>query len=296
MRGRIATTGVFDGVHRGHRHLLGQLSREAARRGLDPIAITFDRHPLATIAPDRVPPAITTPEARDALIRAEGVTPTVIPFDDATRRMTAAEFTDYIAERYGVRALILGFDNTIGADRLRADSPELRVHAEAAGMALIHATELTTAEGTVSSSRIRRAVEAGEMEAAARMLGRNFTLEGKVVTGRQLGRTIGFPTANIEARRGFLIPANGVYAARAEGGRPAVVNIGRRPTVERSAEAPLSIEAHLLDYDGDLYGRTLRVEFISRLRGEKKFANLEELIRAIDHDIRLTRELYSTDT
>ena len=191
--------------------------------------------------------------------------------------MTATQFLEMLRAK-GVGLLLMGFNNRIGSDR--------RCGAELAdgSIEVLTATELPQ-EG-VSSSEVRSAVESGDMERAANMLGRPFALEGEVVAGRQVGRTIGFPTANIRVGTGALMPPNGVYEA-AVGDRKAVVNIGCRPTLDNGSD--VTVEVHLLDFDGNLYGKTLKVEFLRRLRPEMKFGSLEELKAQIARDIESVR-------
>ncbi|MDE6033784.1 MAG: riboflavin biosynthesis protein RibF [Muribaculaceae bacterium] len=274
MHKRAAVIGVFDGVHRGHQFLLEQLKTEAERHDYQPIALTFDRHPLELVNPGAVPARICSLQERLELLRRAGVEPIVLEFTAELRAMSAREFCAFI-RTLGVDLLLMGFNNRIGSDRKRGaeliDEP----------IEIIVARELP--EGGVSSSAVRRAVGQGDLELAAKLLGRPFVIEGKVVTGRQIGRTIGFPTANIQpSEANVLMPPIGVYAGEAEG-RPAVINIGRRPTVNNGND--VTIEVHILDFQGDLYGRHLRVEFLRRLRPEMKFSGLDELKAQIQKDI-----------
>lgn len=282
---RAAVVGTFDGVHCGHLHLLETLRRLSAERSLTPLVVTFARHPLALMAPERVPAELTGTETRRRLLEAEGFEVEVLDFNENLRRLSAAEFLGMLRERYAVELFLIGFNNRIGSDRLGVAELAGRT---IAGVEVVAATENT--EPGVSSSAIRRALQQGDIDAANRMLGRPYAIEGKVVGGKRLGRTIGFPTANIEPAPQTALPAVGVYAGLMLGHK-AVVNIGRRPTVEGRADAPLSIEAHLLDFSGDLYGRHVKLEFLSRLRGEQKFAGLDELKKAIENDVQNARNL-----
>lgn len=281
---KAAVTGTFDGVHRGHRFLLERLCHEAEARGLQPLAVTFSAHPLSVINPSAVPLQLCSVGERCERLRRLGVGVEVLDFDEHLRSMTAAQFLAMLRERYGVSLFLLGFNNTIGSDRLGA--PELAGRV-VSGVKVLAASEHPALP--VSSSAIRNALQQGDITAANRMLGRPYALSGTVVTGRQLGRTIGFPTANLEPDESAAIPAPGVYVAMV-GDHVAVVNIGRRPTVEGRYDAPLSIEAHILDFSGDLYGRQLTVEFLARLRGEKKFSSIDELKSAIAADVAHARE------
>lgn len=277
---RAAVTGTFDGVHRGHRFLIDTLKREAKLRGLQPLAITFSCHPLALIAPEKEPACLTTVDER---IKHMGVDVEVLDFDDNLRAMTAEEFLAMLRKKYGVTLFLLGFNNTIGSDRLGAERLAGRT---VCGVEVIAADAHPALP--VSSSAIRTALADGKITDANRMLGRPYALTGTVAHGKQLGRTIGFPTANIVTDSKVVIPAPGVYAGRVDE-HMAVINIGRRPTVDLP-DAPLSIEVHLLDFSGDLYGKTLTVEFIARLRDERKFGSLEELKDAIAADVMEARK------
>lgn len=281
----IATVGTFDGVHIGHRYLLRQLCLEGKRRGLRPLAVTFDRHPLSLVSPGATPPAITDIAEQTEAIRASGVEVLRLPFTPGLRAMTGSEFLDMLHKRHGVKALLLGFNNHLGCDRAVAP--------EAPGVELVRCQELPEHSG-VSSSMIRSLIADGAVDKAALLLGRPFSLRGIVVSGRQLGRQLGFPTANIDVAPGHIMPAPGVYAAMACG-YPAVVNVGRRPTVD-APDAPLSVEAHLIGFTGNLYGTTLRLDFISRLRDERRFCSLTELRDAIAADIKQVLTQFTTKT
>lgn len=274
---KAVVVGVFDGVHAGHRHLLHQLKDIARSRGLKPIAVTFSRHPLELVSPECVPSQICSADERERLLHAEGVEPLWLDFTPELRAMTAMQFLQFLRDR-GISLLLMGFNNRIGSDR--------RCGAELAGgpVEVLTAEELPDAE--VSSSEVRNAVERGDMDCAARMLGRRFALIGEVVSGRRVGRTIGFPTANISVCSGMLMPPNGVYEAAVDD-RKAVVNIGCRPTLDNGNDT--TVEVHLLDFDGNLYGKTLRVEFVRRLRREMKFGSLDELKAQISRDIESVR-------
>ncbi len=286
---KAATVGTFDGVHLGHRLVLDTLREEALRDGLEPIAITFDRHPLSLIAPERAPGYLLDTDAKRRLLDAEGVTPVVMPFNEQMRRQTAYEWMRRLHDRMGVRVLVVGYDNTFGSDGLSLDIGDYQSLGEVVGIRVVEAPVLAG----VSSSAVRKAVASGEIERANEMLGRPYRLEGTVKGGNHLGSKIGFPTANLPVPEGQIIPAEGVYAAEAtlpDGQRRrAAVNIGRRPTIG-DLRAPI-IEAHILDYDGDLYGEHLALDLIGRIRGEQKFDSVEDLQRQLDRDVRQVRDL-----
>lgn len=287
MADRLAATGMFDGVHLGHRYLLRQLREEAERRGLEPFVITFDNHPLSIIAPERAPLLLSTAEEKLELIRKYGVEAVSIPFDNALRQTSSAKFLEMLAGEYKVKGMLLGFNNRFGYDA-PADPAQYRKIAADAGVELIYAKELPDIKG-VSSSAIRQLIAEGEITEANGMLARPYSLTGTVVNGQHIGRTLGFPTANLRPKRDNTpVPKPGVYAAFAilPDGRKAkaVVNIGYRPTIDRSDTPALSIEAFLIDTEENLYNRTLTLEFIARLRDERKFPSLQALKTQITLD------------
>lgn len=291
-RGGVAVSvGVFDGVHLGHRQMLQTLFDDAAALGDLPIgAITFDRHPLATIAPDRIPTLITTPEERLALFEEAGLDfAAVLTFDEAMRTLPAEGFVETVlANGLGARLVVVGDGFRFGLNAA-GDVDELRRLGDHFGFAVRGVELLETGAGPISSTLVRRAVSGGEVEPAAGLLGRRFARTGRVVAGDHRGSEIGFPTANLEIRPGLLVPGRGVYAVVAilDGERhPAVVNIGIRPTFDGIREV---VEAHLLDYSGDLYGSDLTLEFVDRLRGERRFDSVDELIEQIGRDIEQAR-------
>lgn len=301
---RVAAVGMFDGLHRGHRYLLGRLKEEAINRGGEAVVVTFSNHPLEVVAPDRAPRLLSLPEEKRALLAAAGIGETVMVEFDRDMMMTSSRgFLENLRQRYGITALLLGFNNRFGHDRID-DFGQYRQIGREAGVELVAADEFTAEGVKVSSSAVRALLGKGDVSGAAQMLGRPYSLEGVVVHGRQLGRTIGFPTANIEvadpARK--LLPAPGVYASRvltAAGVECiSMVNIGHRPTVD-TPDAPLSVEVNLIDYDRehvgtgftpDLYGTELRLEFIEQLRSERRFPSVEELAAQLGRDRDRARE------
>ena len=288
---RFATVGMFDGVHRGHLSLVRRLIDEAGERSLTPTVFTFDRHPLSLIAPDRAPALLTTVGEKAAKLRQAGVADVeVLSFDEALRALTAEEFLMMLRDRYGVKALLMGFNHRFGSDRIsRIEDYEaigLRL-----GVEIVRADELrdSSLPESVSSSAIRDALSRGDVAAAARMLGYNYKLWGKVVPGRQLGRTIGFPTANMEfADSGLMVPGAGVYAVDVtipDGGcRRGMMNIGRRPTFDFSSRPAVTAEVHVIDWSGNLYGKEISVEFLDRIRDEMRFPDIDALRRRITAD------------
>ena len=282
--------GAFDGIHVGHRAILGTAVSIARARSLPALACTFDPHPLDVLQPGGAPVPITTLAERLALMEETGVDGVVVL--EFTRGLAAMEpeafVKDVLLVRLGARDIVVGFNHRFG-HRARGDARLLTELAPGLGFTA-HIVPPQVVDGVaVSSSEIRALLQRGDVASAARFLGRPYGVGGRVVRGAGRGRTLGFPTANLETDRPLLIPT-GVYACRArvDGGMyPTVVNIGVRPTF---AEQTLAVEAHLLDFSADLYDRELRLEFIRRLRGEQKFPSPEALRKQIALDVALARE------
>jgi riboflavin kinase/FMN adenylyltransferase len=289
-RGAVVSVGVFDGVHRGHQAILARNVEVARELGARPTVVTFRQHPKAVLL-GRAPRTLTSLEHRLELFRRAGVEHTVaLTFDDALRDVPADEFArEFLQGELRARRLVLGFDSKFGRDR--AGTPEFLA---SRGHDVEVVGQVVVAGRPVSSTAIREAVELGDLEAAAALLGRPVAVYGQVVAGEQLGRRLGFPTANLDLRH-ELHPPTGVYAVRARSvryGRPTVVgpdrggvaNIGFRPTVAGARPDEPRIEVHLFDFDGDLYGEHLEVEFVRRIRGEQRFGGLAELGAQIERD------------
>ncbi len=288
---KAVTIGTFDGVHRGHRLVLDTLKREAEARGLQPVAITFDRHPLELVAPERAPGNLMSTERKGEFIRREGVEPLILPFTEQLRKMRAYEWLDYIHRKYDVELLVAGYDNTFGSDGIDMSIADYKAMGDAIGIEVISAPE----EDGVSSSAVRKAVRAGDIKKAKDLLGHRPEIEGKVLPGFHVGSEIGFPTANLQIPPTTVLPSPGVYAAaayidNAEHGQPAMVNIGYRPTFEGTDKASghLTVEAHIIGEDEDLYNRKVRLEFEDRLRDEKKFGSVKELTEQLQKDKKTT--------
>ncbi len=284
---KAVTIGTFDGVHKGHQLVLDTLKKEAASRGLKPVAITFDRHPLELVAPERAPGNLLSTERKVELIRREGVEPLILPFNEQLRKMRAYEWLDYIHRKYDVDLLVAGYDNTFGSDGIDMSIADYKAMGETLGIEVISAPEK---EG-VSSSAVRKAVKAGDIIKARKLLGHMPEIEGKVLPGFHVGSEIGYPTANLQIARKTAMPAPGVYAALAyidnsETGHPAMVNIGYRPTFEGTDKASghLTVEAHIIGEENELYNRRVRLEFADRLRDEKKFESVNELTEQLGKD------------
>lgn len=288
-RPAIAAIGTFDGLHRGHMEVIRILRETSAIVGLRPLVFTFHPHPLAVVAPERTPPMLMEVAEREQRLRQAGVEPILVTFDQSLRSLTAADWLQRLRDDYGVTHVVLGYDNTFGSDGRHMTRTALKDIAASLHITPIEAPELPG----LSSSRARRAILAGDVDGAAAILGRPYTLSGEIVCGQQLGRTLGFPTANLRPVQGLAIPGNGVYAAVAtlpDGCRlPAMVNIGVRPTLG-DGHAP-TIEANLIGFSGDLYGATLTLGFTARIRNERRFYSLEDLKAQLTLDRRQTLAL-----
>lgn len=277
--GRHVAIGTFDGVHLGHQAVIDDADT----------VLTFEPHPLAVIHPEVAPKLIMPFNVKRDVIEGLGVKElVVIPFDEKFSRRTAEEFIERVlVEGLGAATVSVGENFRFGA-KAKGDPEMLR----ADGRFEVRVVPLVEVDGeTVSSTRIRALVGAGEVEEARACLGAPYMLEGEVVAGDQRGRELGFPTANIVPDDSLVVPGHGVYAAFANG-HPAAVNVGVRPTFETGRG--LLIESFLIDFDADLYGRNLRVAFVKRLRGEKRFESVEELIEAMDRDVVEAREVCAT--
>jgi riboflavin kinase/FMN adenylyltransferase len=290
----VVTIGNFDGVHRGHLALVERATREAARRGVECVALTFDPHPAAVLRPDHVPVALQSLDERVASLRAHGCDRVeVLRFDAELAAMSAEDFVaELLVGRLGAELAVVGENFRFGA-AAAGDVTLLRSLGERSGLEVDAVGLVDAGDGPVSSSALRALLAAGDLEAVERGLGRPFSLSGEVVHGDGRGRTIGVPTANVAVPDGRALPADGVYACWAtsegEGRAPAVVNVGWRPTFDGTSR---TVEAHLLvDGAPDLYGRRLELAFVARIRGEERFDGVEALRARIARDIEAAREV-----
>jgi riboflavin kinase/FMN adenylyltransferase len=294
-RPTCVTIGAFDGVHRGHQQVLQQLVAETRGSCLRTAALTFFPHPRQVLAKPVPRFYLTTPTERARLLHHYGVDLVIThPFDRQVRMIQAADFVDMLVAHLDMRELWVGPDFALGYQR-EGDVHFLQQQGSAKGF-VVHVADFYAVDGQpVSSSLIREAIRAGRIDDANRLLGRPFRLPGRVVPGDGRGRELGFPTANLAIWAEHALPAQGVYAAQATVAalcRPAAVNIGVRPTVTSGDE--LVVEAHLLDFDGDLYGQELTLDFVGRIRNEIKFNGVDHLIAQLAHDIAKTRQLVET--
>ena len=288
------TIGAYDGVHVGHQAVIAEVRRRAEARGLRSAVVTFDRHPASVVRPDSAPKLLTDLDQKLELLAATGVDYClVVTFDEARSRETADDFArDVLAGCLNARVVVVGEDFHFGYKRSGDVTSLTRLGAELGfdveGIHLVDADG--AANGTaerVSSTRIRQALAAGDLAEANVMLGRPYEVRGVVDHGDERGRELGFPTANVTVPGDVLLPADGIYAGwyeRPDGSvHASAMNLGRRPQFYEDAKVSL-LEAHLLDFRGDLYGEPAKVRFVARLRGEERFESLEALVEQIGRD------------
>ncbi len=287
--GGAVSIGNFDGVHRGHAHLVRTVVEEARRVGGPAVLVTFDPPPLALLDPPAAKPPLTTPAERTAQLLQAGADRVATLKTNAGLLALGpiAFFEDVIAGLFRAKGVVEGFNFRFGRGRA-GNVEQLRALCRTGGMSFREVSPIEDAGGPISSSRVRSALGAGEVSVAEALLGRPYSIAGIVETGAKRGRTIGFPTANLGGVA-TLIPKNGVYAvqARLDGkSYRAAANIGPNPTFGENAQ---KLEVHLLDFDGDLYGRVVSVEFRKRLRETRPFANVGELIEQLKRDAAAAR-------
>lgn len=292
----VVTIGAYDGLHRGHIAVISSVVERARQLGERSAVVTFDRHPASVVRPESAPLLITSLEQRIELLEQTGVDAVVVlEFNEAASTEEAEDFIRRVfVEGLSAKEIIVGEDFHFGRGR-RGDVRLLSAVGEEHDF-VVTPLELrrSDSEEIFSSTAIRAALRRGDIATANTMLGRNVVISGQVVHGDERGRTIGFPTANVDIPEGFIVPADGVYAARCmtEAGHQfaCAVNIGKRPTFYGSADRSL-VECHLLDFSGDLYGQSLAVEFVERLRDEQRFEGLDALTAQLRNDVERTREL-----
>lgn len=282
-----ATIGFFDGVHRGHQFMIDSLTTMAHAQGRQSLVITFDRHPRQVVHADYVPQLITTTDEKLQLLHATAADRIeMLHFDAQMAQLSAYEFMrQMLHEKYGVAMLLTGYDNRFGHNRAEGFDDYVR-YGEEMGMKVLQNTPIDIDGLRVSSSLIRRQLAEGSINEANNCLGHPYSITGCVAHGFQEGRRIGFPTANIVPESAEkLVPGNGVYATRVsvEGGEwmPAMLNIGTNPTFQRQQT---TIEAHIIGFEGDIYGRKVRVEFGRKLRDEQRFESVEALQKQLEAD------------
>lgn len=286
--------GVFDGVHLGHQQVIRQTIADAQQHEGIAVAITFDRHPSTVVAPEKTPPLIYRNSKKLRVVESLGIDTTLmIEFTREFSQMSAEEFIRQLVRDFkNVHSICVGSNFTFGYKRqgnvalLKKLGEELQF--------LVHGLAAVSLDGDrVSSTRIREAIRSGNLDAASQMLGRAYSVAGTIMEGDKVGRKLGFPTANLDAE-GLVLPPTGVYAIHCElDGQlhRAVLNIGYRPTM-KSTGGELRVEAHLLDFSGDLYGRAMEITFVEKLRDEQKFPSVDVLKQQIAKDIELARDVF----
>ena len=291
----VVTIGAYDGVHLGHRAILGRVRALAEELGCASAVVTFDRHPATVVRPESAPKLLTDLEQKLELLACTGVDDcVVIRFDEARSRQSAEDFVqEVVVNCLGARAVVVGHDFHFGHGR-GGDVGLLRRMGAELGFEVLDLSLVDDHMGgePISSTRIRALLAAGEVEAASLLLGRPHEVRGSVGRGDARGHQLGYPTANVSVPPAVLLPADGIYAGWYErpGGEvhAAAISLGRRPTFYPHAPASL-LEAHLLDFDGELYGEPARVRFVSRLRGEERFDSGDELVAQMASDVEAAR-------
>ena len=290
----VVATGFFDGVHIGHRHVIQQLVEAAAVRGDESMVVTFWPHPRNVLQKEaRSLRLLTTlAEKREALMKLGVNRVEVLQFTRDFSTLTMKEYLSLLIEKYGAKTILLGYDNRVGSDAAGAD--EVAAAAQELGLEVLRAQMVPSEKGyAVSSTKIRARLEEGDVEGASAMLGYDYSLYGVVVAGNRLGRTIGFPTANMQLYEPLkLVPGNGVYFVKVrtlEKEYFGMCNIGCRPTVGTGNSR--TIETHIFDFDEDIYGLDLEVTFLSRIREEVRFGSLDELRIQLEKDSAVCQSL-----
>jgi riboflavin kinase/FMN adenylyltransferase len=293
--GTAVTIGAYDGVHRGHQAVIGEVQRLAAEQGLATAVVTFDRHPAAVVRPESAPAILTDLDQKLELLATTGVDyAVVVHFDETRSKETAEEFvTEVLVDCLRARLVVVGEDFHFGHGR-RGNVALLRQAGaehgfDVVGLGLV---AVPGSDGPVSSTAIRQALAAGDVEQAAHLLGRPHQARGRVEEGDRRGRELGFPTANVAVPDEVQLPADGIYAGwyeRPSGERlPAAISLGRRPQFYVDQRTSL-LEAYLLDFDGDLYGEEAKVSFVAHLRAQTRFDSVDALVTQMHRDVAATR-------
>ncbi len=287
LQNAVVTTGTFDGVHQGHQKILSRLIEVAKKNKGESVLLTFFPHPRMVLQPDSDLKLINTIDEKIELLREVGIDHLIIhPFTREFSRTTSLEFVrDLLVNKIGTTKLVIGYDHHFGRNR-EGSFEHLKEFGPIYGFEVEEISVQDVDNVNVSSTKIRKALEEGEVDVAASYLGHSFFIEGTVVHGQKVGRELGFPTANIDVENPYkLIPQNGIYAVKVQSGEKVykgMLNIGLRPTIEFSEK--LTIEVHLFDFNEDLYGKRLHISFVKRIRSEKKFENKEALIAEMRKD------------
>lgn len=292
-RGTVVTVGTFDGVHRGHWEVLQEIRRRARAANRRSVLVTFHPHPLRIVKPEIAPPLLTTPDEKKEILAESGLDYAVfLRFTAELSRYEPERFVrEILVRRMHVRELVIGYDHGFGRGRT-GDADTLRALGGEMGFEVDVVQPVAMGREPVSSSRLRKAVEAGEMGRARSGLGRPYSVRGVVIRGDGRGRTLGFPTANLHVGDPTkLLPPAGIYAVRAATGAgmvPGALHLGPRPTFQGSLP---TVEVHLIDFEGDLYGRELRVDFLERLRDVEPFDSVDALVEQMRRDVAEARSV-----
>lgn len=291
----LLTIGVFDGVHAGHRYLLGKLRQRAAERNLVSGVVTFDPHPQSVLHPNSQLPWLTDLDDRVKVLQELGIgTIVVLTFTPEVAQLSAQNFLSLLQKYLKMRGILVGPDFALGRGA-EGNIDMLRTLGQEMGFTVEAIPPYTINGEIVSSTLIRQALVQGDVTRVERLLGRYFYLRGRVITSDKRGRTLGFPTANLDIEPRQALPGNGTYATitQVDGKSfPSATNIGTRPTFGNSGK---TVETHVLDYEGDLYGKEIKVEFVQRLRDEQRFHSPEELKTQIERDIRMVEAILAKD-
>ncbi len=294
-RPAAVTIGKFDGVHRGHQHLVRRLLEEARKRDLASVVVTMHPHPISVLRPGTPISYLCSLEERVELLQGLGVDQVaVLSFTSELAQLSYRDFVSLIIDQLDMRLLLAGPDLALGRDR-EGDVEAIRQLAIEKGFELVLVDLLSEDDAKVGSGAVREALAAGEMETVTRLLGRAFDLHGPVVRGAERGRTIGFPTANIAISADLALPSFGVYVTRAylgESTYDSITNIGKRPTFDEDRP---TIETHILDFDADCYEQQLRIELLTRVRDEMRFDGVEALNAQIGNDVQTARDYFAQE-
>ena len=293
--GTALTIGTFDGVHRGHQYVVEQVIAQAKARGIRSAVITFHPSPRNVLRPDSAAGELSTVKERVALLRSLGVDLAIpLTFDRELAQLRAREFTDLLSRELSLKHLVIGPDFVLGNGREGTPDVLREIGHERGFTVDLLFPLLDDSKDRVSSTAIRRVLESGDISSAERMLGRPYSVRGRVVRGYHRGREIGFPTANVAVAPPRVVPGDGVYITRARlGGETfaAATNVGNNPTFDNPDR---SVEAFILDFDRDIYEQNLELEFLERLRGEEKFDGVEALVAQINRDVDRTRTFFAS--
>lgn len=283
----VATIGFFDGVHKGHQYLINQLKEIAKEKNLKSAVITFPVHPRKVLDADYQPMSLSEKDEKLSMLRKTNVDYCILlPFSKEMALLSAFDFMKLLHESYNIKILLIGYDHKFGHDR-RENFNDYTRYGDELGMKVIHAKELNKGETGISSSVIRRLITEGNIEEANLLLGYNYFIKGKVIDGHKIGRKIGFPTANIlfdNSER--ILPHKGVYAVYVDMSEKremkGMINIGCRPTIENGND--ISIEVNIFDFNDNIYGKEIKIEFISFIRPEHKFPDINSLMKQLQID------------